>query len=358
MADTEQLAILGRGVEAWNSWRTHNPDVFIDLGSANLNSFNLEWINLADADLEGADLSCACMNHAILVRARLQAVPTLRMLPWIMPTWHMRTSTGPIWPSPASKKPCCRLLIWSEPTWVRPISRTFVPRTPTSKNANLSYANLERAVLSCSDFRHANLLGANLEGANMTAINLENANISLIQVDRIVFWKILWETRCHPRLLWERRLDLVLGTTVRCKGINAAAAFGSQRFKLFLQDQDYLEELMEADSGRFWCYLWWLSSDCGRSLLRWANWSILFAFLYSLIYYHLGRSHFYVANMRHSYFTALYYSIVTFTTLGFGDIAPTTNIAAMIVCSEVILGYLMLGGLISIFAAKLSRRSG
>ena len=53
-----------------------------------------------------------------------------------------------------------------------------------------------------------------------------------------------------------------------------------------------------------------------------------------------------------------YYSIVTFTTLGFGDIIPKTTIAAMCVTVEVILGYVMLGGLITIFASKLSRRGG
>jgi len=64
MANAEQLAILGQGVQAWNSWRTQHPDVDIDLESADLNSTNLEWIDLADANLEGADLSCASMNHA------------------------------------------------------------------------------------------------------------------------------------------------------------------------------------------------------------------------------------------------------------------------------------------------------
>ena len=53
----------------------------------------------------------------------------------------------------------------------------------------------------------------------------------------------------------------------------------------------------------------------------------------------------------------IYYSVVTFTTLGFGDIVPKTPAAAWWVMTEVILGYIMLGGLISIFATKLSRRS-
>ena len=53
----------------------------------------------------------------------------------------------------------------------------------------------------------------------------------------------------------------------------------------------------------------------------------------------------------------IYYSVVTFTTLGFGDIVPQTQEAAWWVMAEVIIGYIRLGGLISILATKLARRS-
>ena len=53
----------------------------------------------------------------------------------------------------------------------------------------------------------------------------------------------------------------------------------------------------------------------------------------------------------------MYYSVVTFTTLGFGDIVPSQPWARGIVALEVVLGYVMFGGLISIFANKLARRS-
>ncbi len=46
-----------------------------------------------------------------------------------------------------------------------------------------------------------------------------------------------------------------------------------------------------------------------------------------------------------------------FTTLGFGDVKPQTEVAAIIVMAEVITRYIMLGGLISILANKLARRS-
>ncbi|MBI1923268.1 pentapeptide repeat-containing protein [Candidatus Poribacteria bacterium] len=58
-----------------------------------------------------------------------------------------------------------------------------------------------------------------------------------------------------------------------------------------------------------------------------------------------------------NFITYFYFSVVTFTTLGFGDITPKNHTSEMWLIVEVILGYIMLGGLISIFANKLARRS-
>jgi hypothetical protein len=105
-------------------------------------------------------------------------------------------------------------------------------------------------------------------------------------------------------------------------------------------------------------HIWNIFADCGRSFLRWALWSILFAVLFASGYYFMGPESFRIDDLPStSFLTMLYYSIVTFTTLGFGDITPTTPGASILVMAEVILGYVMLGGLISIFANKLARRS-
>ena len=57
------------------------------------------------------------------------------------------------------------------------------------------------------------------------------------------------------------------------------------------------------------------------------------------------------------FWSCFYFSIVSFTTLGFGDIAAANWFGRFLVTLEVILGYVMLGGLISIFANKFARRS-
>ena len=56
-------------------------------------------------------------------------------------------------------------------------------------------------------------------------------------------------------------------------------------------------------------------------------------------------------------FTPYYFSFVTFTTLGFGDVLPKNLAGELWLTLEVVLGYVMLGGLISIFATKVSRRA-
>jgi hypothetical protein len=55
--------------------------------------------------------------------------------------------------------------------------------------------------------------------------------------------------------------------------------------------------------------------------------------------------------------TPYYFSIVTYTTLGFGDVRPATLAGEIIVSSEVILGYTTLGLLLSVLAQSIARRS-
>lgn len=52
---------------------------------------------------------------------------------------------------------------------------------------------------------------------------------------------------------------------------------------------------------------------------------------------------------------AFYFSIVTFTTLGYGDILPQNGIGQALVVFEVLLGYFMLGALVAIIIRKITR---
>jgi hypothetical protein len=64
-----------------------------------------------------------------------------------------------------------------------------------------------------------------------------------------------------------------------------------------------------------------------------------------------------VTNLEWNFQTAIYYSVATFTTLGFGDVTPKTQGAVWWTTAEVVIGYLMLGGLVSIISQKMAQRS-
>lgn len=319
--------MLRLGVTAWNAWRKANPGIVpdlrradllkaclagadlshADLRRANLNLADLSGANLAFVDMKGARLSFANLARADLRAARLKEA---------------------------------------------------LADDARFNQANLGSANLRDAQLSHTSFEGATLTGANLTGANLTGADFSMAGVMGVRHDRGILRQVLRQTGPHPSRLARRSKDLILDTTMRVKGINAASCHGSQMFKVFLQDQDFLEEYFEAKKTRSVIILWWVLSDCGRSLARWAGWSCVFALGFALVYYLMGPAHFHTAFLPFSFTTMVYYSGVTFSTLGFGDITPTTSAASLMVLAEVVVGYVMLGGLVSIFAGKLGRRGG
>jgi Pentapeptide repeats (8 copies) len=71
MANDEHVAMLKKGVTAWNAWRDKNESVVPDLSEANLSGAILIGADLNSADLSGADLSGADLNSAHLWHANL-----------------------------------------------------------------------------------------------------------------------------------------------------------------------------------------------------------------------------------------------------------------------------------------------
>lgn len=103
----------------------------------------------------------------------------------------------------------------------------------------------------------------------------------------------------------------------------------------------------------FWA---WGLIDYGRSLLRVAVISFGLAAVYGTIYRMFPNMLDY-KDSADNWFTPYYFSIVTYTTLGFGDVRPATLMGEIIVSSEVILGYTTLGLLLSVLAQNIARRS-
>jgi uncharacterized protein YjbI with pentapeptide repeats len=85
MANEEHLAILKKGVGAWNRWRDRNLEIRPALGEADLSVpmvpgrslHGLEnvrpWVELSGINLENADLSGANLEGVALLNARLES---------------------------------------------------------------------------------------------------------------------------------------------------------------------------------------------------------------------------------------------------------------------------------------------
>lgn len=144
-------------------------------------------------------------------------------------------------------------------------------------------------------------------------------------------------------------------------------------FKRYVADQQYIRAFKKEYPVLAGIWRW--SSDYGRSLGLWSFWLVLFALFFGFLYSDIPcpswlentfiGKFFIWANPEisinsptpNNWYTPFYFSIVTFTTLGFGDVQPANGSGQFWITLEVILGYVMLGGLISIFANKLARRS-
>ncbi|HEY3276082.1 MAG TPA: pentapeptide repeat-containing protein [Syntrophorhabdaceae bacterium] len=353
MAREEHLALLNLGVKEWNGWRETHRDEAIDLNGAGLEKRDLRGIdfsraNLAKANFSGARLERANLSSAVLRDANLS---------------HANLDHADLTNANLYK---CHMAFARMENAVLPFAslrgadirgahlKGASLEDANLRKANCSHAHLEKAFLAFSDCTGADFTNANLHGANLTAVNLERANVSAVKFDDAVFWKVLKKARFSPRKIWKNRDSILLDTTMRCKGAHVAC-YGSQKFASFMKGQDFLEELMETRKGRIICAIWWLFADCGRSFVRWGFWSCMIIFLFGLAYLILGPHDFHLATLRFELGSMMYFSVVTFSTLGFGDIIPRTPVALFLTGLEVFTGYFMMGGLISIFATKLAR---
>lgn len=317
MANQVQLNILNQGVTAWNQWRHNNLMTPVDLSGADLSKRDLSGVRLDSANLTRVNLRETNLQGAVLTSTN----------------FHQADFTS----------------------------------------ANLNSARLLQANLSNSRFVNVDARNAELIG-----VNLENADTHNTKYNR-----------------WSRY-----------QGVRLSGCYGSQKFIRYAIDQSYIEEFRGhlapgseplfndpqkfsstlfqikryirffpsiRRNPKFWfLYLPWLIlSDCGRSFSLWFFWSIFIAIFFGAVYAGYPAPEWLPESVRNllvdvapaidlsrekTPFTPYYFSIVTFTTLGFGDVLPKNLAGEIWLTIEVIIGYIMLGGLISIFSSKIARR--
>lgn len=216
------------------------------------------------------------------------------------------------------------------------------------QGANLWRVNLEGADLSDANLQGADLFGANLQGADLSLADLQGARLSEANLQDAKLNGIEYDKKTSFLRADIRNIDWSKNPLL----------------KRDIEDQQFLHAYKEKPQKRLWHkvwhrvwrFLWWMTCDYGQNFWLWLAWSLGLAFFFGSLYggHDLIKPN---SDVLFNPFTPFYYSIVTFTTLGFGDVIPANLNGQIAVTAEVLLGYVMLGGLISIFANKLARRS-
>jgi uncharacterized protein YjbI with pentapeptide repeats len=331
MTSDNHLSILNQGKEVWNSWREEFPHEEIDFSGVDFNTIvpkiNLDGVNFSRACLRNTDFSLLSLKKANFAFTNLEGAHFL-----------FANLEGADFRGTNLKKASF------EDAYLKHILFT---------HADFHDTSLCNAFCTGADFSYAHFSGTDFSGAN-----LDHANMFSVKYEQQVLFSLLKEIGFRPLELWKRRLDFFLDTRIRCRGVHAASSFGNPIFIQFLKDVDYLEDLYRRKSGSTVIFIWWLFADCGRSLKRWAFWTFSFVLLFAIVYTLLGAENFKCQHLSFGMLSMLYFSIFSFTSYGSGDIIPITSLSTFLVSCEVIVGYMMLGGLISIFSSKLGRRAG
>ena len=393
MTESDHVALLRQGNAAWNDWRGANPAIRPDLREANLNGTNLAGAllrgadlgkadlnraNLSDAILGGCDFSGADLGGANLSRANLdRAILRDANLSRVNFT-DASLSTADLAEANLSLANFTGATLSDADLTGASLSGALLRGANLGQavlgSANLSGANLHRAYLSGAaldranlrggDLSRAMLIGANLKGANLSladlsdadlsGANLDNADLSGANLNRTNLSRANLSNAQLTGVQWQLRT--MRGCYMGIRGLDSC--FGNALFKRAAADQDFIDTLEAHLKGtrRMALFRAWGLIDYGRSLLRVAAISFGLAAIYGVIYRIFPQILDY-KDSANTWFTPYYFSIVTYTTLGFGDVRPATLAGEIIVSSEVILGYTTLGLLLSVLAQSIARRS-
>ncbi len=298
-----------------------------DLSGLDLSRYDLSGANLSGADLTNSNLSWARLQGASLSQARLDGCEFLSA-----------DLSG------ANLNECS-----AEQAGFGVANLTRASLI----GAHLKNATLSKSQLCHADFRAARLRGARISDADLTSADFTRADLRDTDLKQSNVLNARFE-------LTDLRASRLLGITnfgkaywigADIRGVDMQGAYMIQRV---IRDENYLYEFRTRSrlhNVLYW--LWWVTSDCGRSLSRWGSFilfvTLLFAFAYSRVGVDYG-----------DYETAIspiYYSIVTLTTLGYGDAVPSSIPAQILAALQAMLGYVGLGGLLSILANKMARRA-
>ncbi|WOH38903.1 pentapeptide repeat-containing protein [Thalassotalea fonticola] len=233
--------------------------------------------------------------------------------------------------------------------------------------AHLFNINLEYASLMKADLSEANLHNANIKHCNLLGIKWQNAKIKNIEIGNELIQEILAQKA-------QDDYDLVLALDLfeQSEEIYRDLRKHAERegiFKLsgrFIQKELTMRryQMKKPSFARLMSKVVDLFCGYGEEPLKVVNFSIVLILFCAILYFFTGinfegQQHYFDAslpfttNLNH-FFSCMYYSVVTFTTLGYGDITPI-GISRLIAATEAFTGSFTIALFVVVFVKKMTR---
>ncbi|NKC20029.1 hypothetical protein CWC29_014530 [Pseudoalteromonas sp. S4498] len=232
------------------------------------------------------------------------------------------------------------------------------------QDSNIYYTHFLNSSIESSNFKGCTFWHVAYERCNMAHsvfnesefknCSIDHSNISNVDFSRSKLNDIVinFSTLCERLKQGTKPLKLSIGC-------NISNANCSEALKHKINENSYIDEFSENRPKSY--FFWLLSSNCGRSGYILGFWASIIVVFFALIYWSLpnGAMNYpdHISDgVQQSFWTHLYYSVITFTTLGYGDISPSSILAMALAGGEVIIGFIFLGLLINLFSNKLAPR--
>jgi len=271
------------------------------------------------------------------------------------------------------------------------------------EGSHLSFAHLEGANLNDAHLENAKLYNAYLQGAHLNRAHLENTNLRFVHLEDANLWfahlegadltgkshlqgaNFLAAMVNHATLIWKSEVNRYCKNEryTDFSAVNLDNARVHPRTKHLLEYNIRRKNWEEWYPKQHWLLRWlvrkfWQISDYGISTKQIIRTFFKWALVFALFYYAWGFIDYYLVGIK-DYpgivsdlfvlednqealscwlvpFRAVYFSIVTMTTLGFGDMYASAHsfsrglFGHALLALQVILGYVLLGALVTRFA--------
>jgi uncharacterized protein YjbI with pentapeptide repeats len=315
----------------------------------NLKGANLEGANLSDAYLKGADLSTAHLEGAHLRHAHLEGGYL----------YHAHLAGAYLYEAHLQNADLsnCHL---ENAALVQCHLEDASLSSAYMSGADFRRAHLDHTNLCYTHLEYANLKYAHLERAFIVKAHLENSNFEQAIVDgSTLFWACHVDRSTNFRGVALDRVRVDTGT--------------KQLLEYNIRRMNWEQWYEEHPRLRFPVKGFWQISDYGLSTRQIITLFFKLVILFAVIYYVWGSIDHYLMGVQNrpgivsNLFVdryglkiawwlvplrTLYFSIVTMTTLGFGDMYANAHSfwGHILLSIQVVLGYVLLGALVTRFA--------